>query len=233
MKRSLVAAIAVLHLGCATWQDSEADDPPSERLKIVRTDERGDYVWYDAERGEECKAYETESNGTRCFPLFTSIGWDQLGYRDAECRGLVAWTTLERADDRYVAIRSPNDPDIILALFRVMRTGEDSARYYRASAECVPDKTGEAGPCADITTRIHPREFAPVNACGVGFVETRLSGQSGPELVLCRACDHDCDTGGDPCRRFGDACDFLGKPGVCSTCCNGFTGELRCYPADY
>ncbi len=224
--RASIAAICLLSSACSVGPDEE---PPS-RLRILRTDESGGYVWYDMERGEECRPHETAYHGTRCLPLFTCIDDSQLGYRDAGCRHPVAWTGLDRPGDRYVATFAAGGSDAVDSIFGVLMTGVSNDRYSFVSGECVYDKTGGAGACADITARLHPREFAPVNACGVGFVETRLSAHGGPEIALCRECDHDCDAGGDPCDMFGDPCDFRGKRGVCSTCCNGFTGELRCYP---
>jgi hypothetical protein len=223
-----MAIAAVLFFASACAGAADGDAPP--RLILIRTDVHGDYVWYDTERMEECQSHATEYNGYRCFPRFTRIEPGQLGYIDDECKNIVAWTAMERPNDRYVAVVSTVDEDVIDSFFGVLKTSEADDRYGVVSGECTRDKSAEAGACAEITSRLSPREFAPVNACGTGFVETRLSGNGGPEIVLCRECDYDCNAGGDPCGKFGDSCDFSGTPGICSTCCNGFTGELRCYP---
>jgi hypothetical protein len=228
MGRMAVVASLSFASACACGVDA-GEDPPS-RLVLLRTDEHGARIWYDAERGEECQSYPTESSGNRCFPRFTGISAAQLGYRDGECRNLVAWTTLDRPSDRYVAVLSAGGDKIVGSFFGVLKVSESDERYVMASGACVYDKSGDAGTCADITTMLRPQEFAPVYACGLGFVETRLSLSGGPEVFLCRECDYACADGAGPCEAFGRACDFRGKPGVCSTCCNGFAGELRCFP---
>lgn len=69
--------------------------------------------------------------------------------------------------------------------------------------------------------------------CSGDVVETILPGQAGVKVVtLCKACDRGCDDAGDPCDKYGAACDFSGKRGVCGACCDGEQGKLRCYPID-
>jgi hypothetical protein len=66
--------------------------------------------------------------------------------------------------------------------------------------------------------------------CPGGVAETLLPGPHRPDEVvaLCSECDDGCDDLGRSCERYGDDCDFSGKPGVCVSCCDGAVGELRC-----
>jgi hypothetical protein len=84
-----------------------------------------------------------------------------------------------------------------------------------------------------LITALHACTIDELGACDVGFVETRPYPHEDPSILLCKTCDDECSSAGEPCGTFGDACDLSGEPGVCDTCCDGFTGELRCHPREH
>ena len=64
-------------------------------------------------------------------------------------------------------------------------------------------------PCAPYTDTVFP-------ANGVGDVH-----------VICSQCSDTCGSG-DSCASYGALCDFGSVPGICTGCCEGGLGELRC-----
>jgi hypothetical protein len=80
---------------------------------------------------------------------------------------------------------------------------------------------------------LHACTIEEIGACDVGYIETVPYPNGDPSILLCKWCDRNCSSAGEPCGKFGDACDFSGEPGVCDTCCDGFTGELRCHRREY
>lgn len=79
-----------------------------------------------------------------------------------------------------------------------------------------------------LATALHACSLGEAGTCDVGYTETRPYQNGDPSILLCKWCDFDCSTVGEPCDAFGVACDISGERGVCDTCCDGFTGALRC-----
>lgn len=51
----------------------------------------------------------------------------------------------------------------------------------------------------------------------------------GKAIALCSECDgNTCAEMGDVCDAYGELCTFNGFDGVCTMCCAGEIGELRC-----
>lgn len=102
----------------------------------------------------------------------------------------------------------------------------------------VPACSSDSGTATVVVHQEKPETDAgaePVNAsdqkCPNGeIVETHLPGanENIDVITLCVECDKGCDDAGAPCDYYGDECDFNGEPGVCTACCAGTSGQLRC-----
>jgi hypothetical protein len=157
----LAAMLAVL-AGCLDIAaTSEA------RLMPFPEDSEGP-LYYDGELDEECRPRATELHGTRCLPRFTAVPAESLGYRDAECTELIAWSDIERSEDRYVAVVSYGGR--VASVFRVLQRHEVDPKTVRK----VPLYRLAAGRCAavreevdhtylDISTAMHPEQFASLD----------------------------------------------------------------------
>jgi hypothetical protein len=157
----LAATLAVL-AGCLDIAaTSEA------RLMPFPEDAEGP-LYYDGELDEECRPRATELHVTRCLPRFTVVPAESLGYRDAECTELIAWSDVERSDDRFVAVVS--DDDRVASMFRVeMRHEVDPATvreaplYRLVAGRCAVVREEIDHTYLDIGAAMRPERFASLD----------------------------------------------------------------------
>lgn len=84
-----------------------------------------------------------------------------------------------------------------------------------------------SGEQAFVPPPVQDDECVPREVTHTRVPSTRLNGH---DLVLiCTECDvEECNALGARCSVEGTACDFHGKLGICTGCCDSEFGELHC-----
>lgn len=165
MRIRIMCAAAALCAGCGTEVPVEGGD----RLRFINYGSDGGSYYLDVQRGEVCRPYMSDGSGARCMPRFTRVEPRQLGYHSDQCIDLVAWTALERPEDRYVAYVDDTTFGLpfVFTIYGVLGLTSDTVRgepiNYRLTTEgCAPESVQSGREFVYITRAIHPEEFAHV-----------------------------------------------------------------------